>query len=151
MDHGAIAEKYFDSGYSCSQAVMAAFCDVTGMDESLAVRLASPFGGGIGRMREVCGAVSGMYMVLGILYGCEVSDGDEAKKQLYKEVQELAAKFKEEAGSIICRDILKNPPSDPTPSKRTPEYYKKRPCARMVILASWLMDEFIENHPLDKK
>jgi C_GCAxxG_C_C family probable redox protein len=100
-------------------------------------------------MREVCGAVSGMFMVLGALYGYDNSDAESTKKELYKQVQALAEKFREENGSIICREILKNPPSDPNPSPRTAEYYAKRPCARMVMTAAKLMDEFIAEHPLE--
>ena len=100
-------------------------------------------------MREVCGAVSGMFMVLGTLYGYNNSDAESTKKELYKQVQALAEQFRAENGSIICREILKNPPSDPNPSPRTAEYYAKRPCARMVMTAAKLMDEFIAEHPLE--
>ena len=149
MDHVTLAGDLFLEGFNCAQAVAVAFADVTGMDKKLAARLAAPFGGGFGRMREVCGAVSGMYMVLGQLYGYDNSDADEKKKELYHQVQQLAEKFREENGSIICREILKNPPSDPNPSPRTAEYYAKRPCARMVMTAARLMDEFIAEHPLE--
>ena len=149
MDHMTLAADLFLEGYNCAQAVAVAFCDLTGMDKKLAAKLASGFGGGMGRMREVCGAVSGMFMVLGILYGYDNSDDDSHKKELYKQVQALAEQFKEENGSIICREILKNPPSDPTPSPRTAEYYAKRPCCRMVMTAARLMDEFIAQHPLE--
>ena len=136
-------------GFNCAQAVAVAFTDVTGMDPKEAAKLAAPFGGGMGRMREVCGAVSGMLMVLGTLYGYDNADADSKKKELYQQVQALAEQFKEENGSIICRDLLKNPPSDPNPSPRTAEYYAKRPCARMVMTAARLMDEFIAQHPLE--
>ena len=122
---------------------------VSGTDKKEAAKLAAPFGGGMGRMREVCGAVSGMLMVLGTLYGYDNADADSKKKELYQQVQALAEQFREENGSIICRDILKNPPSDPNPSPRTAEYYAKRPCARMVMTAARLMDEFIAQHPLE--
>ena len=150
MDHVTLAADLFLEGFNCAQAVAVAFCDVTGMDQKEAAKLASPFGGGMGRMREVCGAVSGMFMVLGFLYGYDNSDAASKKKELYKQVQELAERFKQENGSIICREILKNPPSDPTPSPRTAEYYAKRPCARMVMTAAKLMDDFIAAHPLEK-
>ena len=148
MDHSIKAAELFLQGYNCAQAVAVAFCDVTGMEESLAARLASPFGGGMGRLREVCGAVSGMLMVLGQLYGYENSDDDAHKKALYTQVQMLAKKFQEENGSIVCREILKNPPSDPNPSSRTAEYYAQRPCAKMVMTAAKLMDEFMEKNPV---
>ena len=149
MDHSYIAADLFLQGYNCAQAVAVAFTDVTGMDKKEAAKLAAPFGGGMGRMREVCGAVSGMFMVLGALYGYDNADADSKKKELYQQVQALAEKFKEENGSIICREILKNPPSDPNPSPRTAEYYAKRPCARMVMTAAKLMDAFIAEHPLE--
>ena len=149
MDHSILAAELFLQGYNCAQAVAVAFADVTGMDKKEAAKLAAPFGGGMGRMREVCGAVSGMLMVLGTLYGYDNADADSKKKELYQQVQALAEQFREENGSIICRDILKNPPSDPNPSPRTAEYYAKRPCARMVMTAARLMDEFIAQHPLE--
>ena len=149
MDHSILAAELFLQGYNCAQAVAVAFTDVTGMDKKEAAKLAAPFGGGMGRMREVCGAVSGMLMVLGTLYGYDNADADSKKKELYQQVQALAEQFKEENGSIICRDLLKNPPSDPNPSPRTAEYYAKRPCARMVMTAARLMDEFIAQHPLE--
>lgn len=149
MNHVTLAADLFLEGFNCAQAVAVAFTDVTGMDKQEVARLAAPFGGGMGRMREVCGAVSGMLMVLGILYGYDNSDADSKKKELYKQVQELAEQFREENGSIICREILKNPPSDPNPSPRTAQYYAKRPCCRVVMTAARLMDAFIAQHPLE--
>ena len=149
MDHSVKAAELFLNGRNCAQAVVLAFEDVTGLEESFAAKFSSSFGGGMGRMREVCGAVSGMLMVLGVLYGYEENaESDAHKKQLYKDVQALAGKFREECGSIICREILKNPPSDPNPTPRTAEFYKQRPCARMVMTAARLLDEFIAEHPL---
>ena len=148
MEHKYLAAELFLEGYNCAQAVAVTFTDLTGMDKKEAAKLASPFGGGMGRMREVCGAVSGMFMVLGQLYGYDNSDADSHKKELYHQVQALAEQFKAQNGSIICREILKNPPSDPNPSPRTEEYYAKRPCARMVMTAAELMDQFIAEHPL---
>ena len=149
MDHGMKAMKLFVDGYNCAQAVAVAFCDVTGLDEKQTAKMVSAYGGGMGRLREVCGAVSGMFFVLGCLYGYDNSDADETKKELYTRVQGLAAGFREQCGSIICRELLDNPPSDPNPSPRTAEYYKERPCALMVKTAADLMDEFIAAHPLD--
>ena len=149
MDHSIKAGELFLGGCNCAQAVFLAFTDVTGMDRRTAAKLSAPFGGGMGRMREVCGAVSGMLMVLGALYGYDNSDADHKKKELYHQVQALAEQFRAENGSIICRDILKNPPSDPNPSPRTAEYYAKRPCAKMVMTAARLMDEFIAQHPVE--
>ena len=148
MDHSTYAAELFLEGYNCAQAVAVAFCDVTGLDEKFTARLASSFGGGMGRMREVCGAVSGMLMVAGLLYGYDDPKADAAKKELYQLVQEWAGQFRAEVGSILCRELLDNPPSDPNPSPRTAEYYAKRPCARMVFTAAKILDEYIAEHPV---
>ena len=148
MDHGMKAAELFLSGYNCSQAVVVAFSDLTGLETEVSAKLASSFGGGMGRMREVCGAVSGMLMVAGLLYGYEIPGDDVSKKAHYTRVQYLAGRFREEVGSIVCREILKNPPSDPNPSPRTAEYYAKRPCARMVLLAGQILDAYIKENPL---
>ena len=148
MDHSMYAAELFLKGYSCSQAITVAFADITGLSPEFSAKMASSFGGGMGRLREVCGAVSGMFMVAGLLYGYDTPDDDCAKKAHYALVQELAAKFKEQAGSIVCREILKNPPSGPNPTPRTEEFYKVRPCARLVILAAQILDEYIEQHPV---
>ena len=150
MDHGMKAAELFTQGYNCAQSVAAAFCDVTGLDEKTAARMASPFGGGMGRMREVCGAVSGMYLVLGWLYGYDTPGDDVSKKALYADVQAMGARFREQAGSIVCREILKNPPSAPNPTPRTADFYQKRPCARMCLLAGRILDDYIAAHPLEK-
>ncbi len=147
MDHGIYAAELFLKGYNCAQSVAVAFCDVTGLEKDFTARMASSFGGGMGRMREVCGAVSGMLMVAGLLYGYETPGDDVSKLAHYKLVQDLAGRFREQAGSIVCREILKNPPSDPKPTPRTAEFYKKRPCARMVLLAGQILDAYIAEHP----
>ena len=150
MDHGIKAAELFLSGSNCAQAVVVAFCDVTGLTPEFSAKMASSFGGGMRRLREVCGAVSGMLMVAGLLYGYEDPGEDDVnKKAHYQLVQELAGKFREQAGSIVCREILKNPPSDPNPTPRTEEFYKKRPCARMVILAAEILDDYIAQHPIN--
>ena len=152
MDHSQKAAELFLGGANCAQSVVLAFSDVTGLDREMSLKLSSPFGGGMGRLREVCGAVSGMYMVLGLLYGyAEPGEKDCHKKALYTDVQALAAQFRAEVGSIVCREILKNPPSDPNPSPRTAEYYKTRPCARMVMTAARILDGYIAAHPLEQK
>ena len=148
MDHGIQAAELFLSGYNCAQAVAAAFSEELGLTESQAARMVSAFGGGMGRLREVCGAVSGMLFVLGSLYGYDTPGDDVRKKELYSRVQALAAGFRAENGSIICREILKNPPSDPTPTPRTEQYYQDRPCAHMVVTAVRIMEEYIAEHPL---
>ena len=149
MEHSTYAAELFLKGYNCAQAVMVAFCDLTGLEEKYAAKLSSSFGAGMGGLREVCGAVSGMLAVAGILYGYDDPEDAVSKKAHYTLVQELAGKFRAQIGTIICREILKNPPSDPNPTPRTAEFYAKRPCARMVMTAARLMDGFIAEHPLE--
>ena len=103
MDHREYAGQLFLEGYNCAQSVMVAFSDVTGLTKENAARMASPFGGGMGRMREVCGAVSGMLMVTGLLYGYQDPKDTAGKRELYRLEQELAGKFREQTGSIVCR------------------------------------------------
>ena len=148
MDRQYRAAKLFFEGYNCAQAVAMAFADLVGLDEKFCAKAISSFGGGMGRLREVCGAVSGMLFIAGLLYGYDTKDDDKAKKEHYARVQELAGKFREEVGSIVCREILKNPPSDPNPTPRTEQYYKDRPCAHMVTTAVRIMEEYIAEHPL---
>ena len=152
MDHRELAGELFLSGSNCAQAVVVAFCDVTGLEPFFAAKLASSFGGGMGRMREVCGAVSGMLMVLGAPYGYD-DPGEKAlaQREHYALVQELAGKFRERNGSIICREILKIPPSDPSPTPRTEEFYKTRPCTKMVMTAAGILDAFIAQHPVERQ
>ena len=148
MDHSIYAAELFLEGYNCAQAITVAFSDVTGLERDFSARMASSFGGGMGRMREVCGAVSGMLMVAGLLYGYDnPGEKDVNKKEHYQLVQYLAGQFRDEVGSIVCREILKNPPSDPNPSPRTAEYYARRPCAQMVFTAAKILDDYIAQHP----
>ena len=136
------AKEYFLEGYNCAQAVLLAFCDLTELDGETLAKLASPFGGGMGRMREVCGAVSGMLMAKGLVGGYCDPKAQGEKKELYADVQGLAARFREACGSIICRELLEGKAdSGPTPTERTAEFYKKRPCAELVALATKILDE----------
>ena len=150
MDHSIQAAELFLQGYNCAQAITVAFSDVTGLSPEFSAKLASSFGGGMGRMREVCGAVSGMLMVAGLLYGYDDNDTGDKKMNHYRLVQDLSGQFRAETGSIVCREILKNPPTDPNPTPRTAEFYAKRPCTRMVILAAQILDRYIEAHPVAK-
>ncbi len=147
MEHAYSAAEYFCNGYNCAQAVAMAFSDVIGLTPETAAKMVSGFGGGFGRLREVCGAVSGMTFVASLLYGYGTPD-QEKQMQLYALVQELMGKFKEQAGSYICRELLDKPATDPAPSPRTAEYYAKRPCARMVMLAANILDAYIAEHPI---
>lgn len=151
MDHGLKAAELFLQGYNCAQSVLLAFEDVTGLEPKMALRLSSSFGGGIARLREVCGAVSGMAMVAGLLYGYDDISDIDLKKDHYARIQELAAAFRERTGSIICREILNDPPTDPAPSPRTEEYYRVRPCARMVLIAGEVLDAYLAAHPICEK
>ena len=145
MDHSKKAEELFLSGYNCAQAVFCAFCDLTGFEIEAAAKLASSFGGGFGRLREVCGAVSGAFMVAGLKYGYSDPADKTAKTEHYKLIQDMAAKFKEENGSIICRELLEVGDEKEThvPEDRTKEYYKKRPCAQLVETAAKIAEEFL--------
>lgn len=143
-----IAKNLFLQGYNCSQAVFGAFAEELGMDRDTAMRLSSSFGGGMGRLREVCGAVSGMFMAAGMMYGCSDPSDRTAKTEHYKRIQELAAKFREENGSIICRELLGlNVKSESyVPEPRTSEYYKKRPCGELVACAARIFAEYAEKN-----
>ena len=131
------ARELFHEGFNCSQSVVAACADLYGMDEQTALRVAASFGGGIGRMRQTCGAACGMFLLAGLENGSATPHDAEGKKQNYALVQDLAAKFKEENGSLICAELLgiAPKPQEPTPEARTEAYYQKRPCAKMVASA----------------
>ena len=145
MSHREIAVNYFKQGYNCAQSVVMAFRDLTGYSEEESARLASSFGGGLARMREVCGTISGMAIVAGILYGYADPKVPGAAANHYALVQKLAEKFRERNGSIICRELLGDKSAlRSTPEPRTEEYYKKRPCADLVGDAADFLDEIIE-------
>ena len=124
--HADKARELFNDGYNCSQAVLGAFAEDAGLDVKTAFRLSAPFGGGMGRMREVCGGVSGMFMAIGLFFGYDEPDGAQAKKELYSYVRALADKFKESEGSIICRELLAGVKTQlgPIPSRETPRTIK---------------------------
>ena len=146
MDHGEEAKGLFLEGYNCAQAVFCAFCDETGLDRDMAARLASSFGGGMGRLREVCGTVSGALLALGMLRGYADPKDPQAKADHYRLVQEYARRFRERNGSIVCRELLKNVPVTPggVPEKRTPEFYARRPCLRLAGEAAAILDEMLQ-------
>jgi C_GCAxxG_C_C family probable redox protein len=137
MTHEQKARDLFSKGANCSQAVFAAFADELGMDTETALKLSSSFGGGMGRMREVCGACSGMFMVAGLVHGYSDLSDNEAKKAHYALIQKMAQEFRSENGSIVCRELLSgiHPDTSSTPTPRTPDFYKKRPCAEYVACA----------------
>lgn len=146
MNHEEKARELFYAGYNCAQAVFCAFCDEMGLELETAARLSSSFGGGLGRLREVCGAVSGAEMALGYLRGYSDPSDPEAKKAHYQQVRELAERFRRANGSIICRELLKNVETAPggTPEKRTPEFYASRPCLRIVQDAAAILEQMLE-------
>lgn len=153
MTRRELAESNFVAGYSCAQAVVKAFADVTGFDGEAAMRLCSSFGGGMGRLREVCGAVSGMFIVEGLLEGYfdpSAQDAQAQKTEHYKRIQELAKRFKERNCSIVCREILgaRTASTNPVPDERTQEYYKSRPCARMCGDAAEILEGFLKERGL---
>ena len=144
-NHKELAKSYFLEGYNCAQAVVLAFHKELGLDKETAARMASAFGGGMGRLREVCGTVSGMLLVLGLLRGYSDPKDLEGKKELYSQVQQLARTFLEHNKSIICRELLglDHHSDEPTPSLRTPEYYKKRPCADLAADAAKILEDLL--------
>jgi len=147
--HEKKAAELFMSGYNCAQAAFCAFADELGLDNDFAKKISSSFGGGMGRMREVCGAVSGALMALGCFKGYDVIGDDKIKMEHYARVQGIMKGFADELGSYICRDIIKVIGAQgPMPTPRTAEFYKTRPCARMVMLAAKILDEYIEAHPV---
>ena len=165
MDRGELAREYFLKGYNCSQAIVLAFSDRIGLDEHTAAKLASSFGGGMGRMREVCGTFSGMLIVLGMLHGYDAAAETETenKKLHYARVQELAERFRKEFGSIICRELLAGKAREElkkgdradgeqveamlsdsaVPTPRTEAYYKKRPCPEIVATGARMLEQYM--------
>ncbi|MCQ2084124.1 MAG: C-GCAxxG-C-C family protein [Bacteroidaceae bacterium] len=135
------AKELFKQGYNCCQAVTMTFSDVLGIEPEMIARLASGFGGGMGRMREVCGTVSGMTMVAGALKPYDNVSDKAAKTACYALVQNFAAEFKKKNGSIICRELLglDKPEGTPVPQDRTTEYYRKRPCAELCAMAAGIV------------
>ena len=138
MTHVEKAEALFMSGCNCAQSVFGAFAEDFGLSDDLAAKVSCGLGGGVGRMREVCGAVSGASLVLGLKFGPD-------KAAVYPHVQALCAKFKAEVGSIVCRELLagQGATAGGAPEPRTPAYYQKRPCVELVKLAVRLTEEAV--------
>lgn len=151
--HSETAMGNFRKGYNCAQSFVLAYQDVLGMDEATLSRLACSFGGGMGRLREVCGAVSGMLMVAGLLYGYSGPETGTVKAEHYARVQELAHEFERRSGHLLCRDLLGlTVKSDaPTPEARTEEYYNSRPCLRLIGCAADILDSYIAEHGIPEK
>lgn len=148
MNHAEKAAALFESGYNCAQAVLGAYSEELGLPLETAMKLSSSFGGGMGRMREVCGACSGMFMAAGLLYGYATPETGAPKKELYEHVRALADRFREENGSIICRELLgEQAVVGGTPEARTPTYYQKRPCVEYVRCAAAILETYLKEHP----
>ena len=137
-------ELFRERGWNCAQSVAGAFCDATGMDMDTAKRISAPFGGGMGRLREVCGAMSGALMAMGLLCAPEDPADRAAKAEHYAMVQEFARRFRERNGSLYCRDLLQSADTRPTPSERTEQFYRTRPCERIIRSAAEILDEMLE-------
>jgi len=146
---GSLARQNFFKGYNCPQSVVLAYEDILvehGIDPKMMTRLSSTFGGGMGRLREVCGAVSGMLMILGLVEGYDDPEVLEEKGLLYEHVQTLVGRFKEEQGAILCRDLLGlgEGASNPMPAPRTDDYYDDRPCPDFIACAASILEEYLQ-------
>lgn len=143
MTRAEKAKQYFLEGYACSQAVLLAFSDLTKVSQADLINLSLPFGGGLGRQRLTCGAVSGMCMALGLILG----EKNLSKAEVYEETRKVCSRFKEAVGSLICEELLKGAncqvESGGNPEKRTETYYKKRPCADLVYLATEILSDYL--------
>ena len=139
----------FKKGYNCSQSIVLAFADMVDVDKAALAKLASSFGGGMGRLREVCGSVSGMFMIAGLIYGYEGLETGPVKADHYAVIQELARRFEEKHGSIVCRELLGLSVRHdvPVPEARTDEYYKKRPCVEIVGDTAEILEQYINENP----
>lgn len=142
MKHSEIAVENFKKGYNCAQSVFLAFARDFGFDDETALKLSSSFGGGMGRLREVCGAVSAMFAIAGLKEGYTSPVDDEAKANHYALIQSLAEEFKTHYDSIICRELLGLPDGadEPTPSERTEQYYQERPCENFIRTAAEIIE-----------
>lgn len=144
---GEQAEALFRAGYNCAQSVACAFADEMGLPVETVARMVCGFGGGMGRLREVCGCVSGMIFVLSVLRGYNGPAENGRKAEVYADVQTLAARFRAQNGSIVCRELLGlgQGPSTPVPEERTEAYYKKRPCPRLAGMAADILSNFLQS------
>lgn len=143
--HEEKAKELFYEGCNCSQAVFAAFSDITGFDRDTSLKMASGFGGGFARMREVCGAVSGITLAYGCLYGYNDLEDPDKKTDCYADISSMMNRFKQEMSSYICMDLmnLKEYSYSPVAQPRTEEFYKTRPCLKCVMTAARILDEYI--------
>lgn len=140
------AKELFLKGYACSNALTIPFCDLTNISETEMLKLSLPLGGGLGRLRLTCGAISGMALIIGLIFSKE-EVSEENKLYVYGIVQELTEKFKQEKKTLVCEDLLRNAQLEVEfagkPEARTDEYYKKRPCANIVYLAAKILEDYL--------
>lgn len=139
------AVKTFESGYNCAQSVFATYADLFGMDKETALKMSSSMGGGIGRMREVCGVVSAMALLAGLKEGNADPKDEQAKEAIYLLTRQMADKFKEKHQTIICRELLgiEGMEKSAKPSERTDSYYSQRPCSKLVATAAGIVEEML--------
>ncbi len=142
------AKKMFHEGYNCAQSVFCTFCEELNIDLETALKLSSSFGGGMGRLREVCGAVSAMFMIAGFKYGYTEPNNDDVKTEHYTRIQNLANEFRRKHKTIICRELLglEKEPLSPIPDKRTEQYYQNRPCENFIADAAQIIDNYIKSN-----
>lgn len=143
------ARRLFLSGANCAQAVLGTFHEECRLDRETALRLASGFGGGISRLREMCGALSGMILAENLIHGYSDLTDKAVKDAHYKRIRALVEEFRRETGAILCRELLGLAPGqsdEPVSEARTGEYYRKRPCAEIVALAAGILDRFEKNN-----
>lgn len=142
------AYNYFMEGFTCAQSLFASFADIFGFDEETALRLSAGLGGGVGRMREVCGVVTSASLILGMMYGATEGSDKESKAFTYEKVREFADKFKAIEGTILCRELLGLEKAEEShiPQERTPQYYASRPCPRITREAAEILEEMVEEY-----
>lgn len=146
MEKAETARALFQQGYNCAQSVFGAFAPELGIDRETAFRLASGFGAGMGRMRQVCGAVSGMILAAGLAQGYSDPTRLDEKTATYAMIQQLAHEFEQANGSIICQTLLglARPEGTAQAEARTAEYYRKRPCADLVAQAAGILESYLQ-------
>lgn len=139
------ATATFEEGYTCAQSVFSTYADLFGMDRETALKLSSPMGGGIGRMREVCGAVSAMALLAGLKEGNTDPANEEGKEKIYLLTRQMSEKFREQFGTIVCRELLgiEGMEESAKPSVRTQQYYQERPCLQLIAAAAKIIEEML--------
>lgn len=152
-ERAARAKAAFENGYNCTQAVIMAYADITDMDAEKFAAIVEPLGGGMGRLREVCGAVTGMFIISGTTHWGQSTTDRKVRTEIYSGVQELARRYKEHCGSIVCRELLglKQHSDPPVPEERTAAYYRRRPCAEYIAYAARLVGEYLNEYYANKE